>query len=323
MSEDNSVNFEDHEFKEPSLSEGLVLYFHPNNFHSLKILFILYEKHINFTPYVLNLANGEQYSHWFLNKNPKGDVPVLQDNAFVIPNSLSIINYLEGKFKGEKHPALIPIDKKSTEYTKLVMYEDILSKLPIGALSLGSFVHEDFRLNPKPPFIGHIRQACVENNEKVYEILKKSVDKASDYHKNTLLAKLSLQDKRKELVYSKVHFQCVVDKLEEVLKQFEKELEEGPDRDWLLSSEFYSVDVSFGLLLHRLWNLGFEDYFWENGKLPKTSQYFSRFQKRQVFKKLMPSNVGVLTNMWLNTPTHYKLGAGAIGMAIVAAIVHK
>lgn len=61
---------------------------------------MLYEKNIDFTPYVVDLCNGEQYSSWFLNLNPKGDVPVLQDGAFIIPNSPQIINYVESKFRG-------------------------------------------------------------------------------------------------------------------------------------------------------------------------------------------------------------------------------
>ncbi|XP_055847054.1 ganglioside-induced differentiation-associated protein 1 [Episyrphus balteatus] len=323
MSEEKNINV-GVEFKEPNLTEGLVLYFHPKNFHSQKILFILYEKNIKFTPYVLDLAHGEQYSSWFLSKNPKGDVPVLEDNGLVVPSSQSIINYLEGKFKGANYPPLIPTDKKSIEYTKSVSYEEILSKLPVGALSLGSFIHKDLKLNPKPPFTGAIRQSCIENNDKVYEMLKKSVNESSDYQKSTLKDKLNLQQRRKELIYCRVEFQRVLDKFEIVLKQFEKELEEGPEKDWLLSSEFYSVDVSFGLLLERLDTLGFEDYYWANGKLPKIKQYYSRFRERPVFKKVMPTNnVGVLTNMWMNTPAQYKLGAGVIGMAMFAAFAHK
>lgn len=310
------------EFKEPNLPAGLILYFHPKNFHSQKILFILYEKSIDFTPYVLDLAHGEQYSSWFLSKNPKGDVPVLEDNGLVVPNTDSIINYIEAKYKKGDSPSLLP-PLGSTEYTKSLFYEQILNKLPVGALSLGSFIHEDLQLNPKPPFIGLIRKSCIENNDKVYEILKKSVSEASDFKKTVLQAKLDLQERRKELIYSRVQFQRILDKFEEVLKLFEKILEEGPEREWLLSSEFYAVDVNLGLLLHRLNSLGFEDYYWSNGKLPKLERYFSRFRQRAVFKKVMPANVGMLTSMWLNTPPQYKLGAGVIGMAVFAAFAHK
>lgn len=50
---------------------------------------------------MIDLLNGEQYSPWFLNEiNQKGDVPVLQDGGFVVPDSQQIINYIEIKFRG-------------------------------------------------------------------------------------------------------------------------------------------------------------------------------------------------------------------------------
>lgn len=40
-------------------------------------------------------------------------------------------------------------------------YNQLVRKLPIGAISLGSFVHEDLKLNPKAPFIGPVRKTCL------------------------------------------------------------------------------------------------------------------------------------------------------------------
>lgn len=322
MSEEKSKNNNAVEFKEPTLPEGLILFFHPMNFHSQKILFILYEKNIEFKGYVLDLAHGEQYSNWFLNKNPKGDVPVLEDNGLVVPNSESIINYLESKYKNANGPSLLP-PLSSTEYTNSIIYDRMLKKLPVGALSLGSFIHEVRVLNPKPPFVGAVRKSCIENNNKIYEILKKSVNETSDYKKLGLQDKLNLQERRIELINSREQFRLLLEKFEETLRYFEKVLTENPKIEWLLSSDFHVVDISLGVLLHRLDSLGFEDYFWTNGKLPHIERFLQRFRERAVFKKVMPSNVGILKSMWLNTPSQYKFGAGVIGMAMFAAFAHK
>lgn len=59
----------------------------------------MHEKNIIFTTYELDIANGEQYSSWFLEMNPKGEVPVLQDESLIIPESGQILNYLENKFQ--------------------------------------------------------------------------------------------------------------------------------------------------------------------------------------------------------------------------------
>lgn len=48
----------------------------------------------------MDIANGEQFSTWFLKLNPKGDVPVLKDNGDVICGSGAIIEYLETKYNG-------------------------------------------------------------------------------------------------------------------------------------------------------------------------------------------------------------------------------
>jgi len=139
---------------------------------------VFYEKKIDFFPYVVDLCNGEQYSNWFLNLNPKGDVPVLQDGAFVIPSSTHIINYVESKFRGGKsslnssydyvinfpilvaHRSLKPAHN-SKEFDQMLVLEQAIARLPVGTLSLGSFIHDDLKLVPKAPFIGPVRQSCL------------------------------------------------------------------------------------------------------------------------------------------------------------------
>lgn len=64
-----------------------------------QILFALYEKNLKFSAYEIDAAIGEQYSSWFLELNPKAEVPVLQNGTLVIPESGAILNYLEENFK--------------------------------------------------------------------------------------------------------------------------------------------------------------------------------------------------------------------------------
>ncbi|XP_014100279.2 ganglioside-induced differentiation-associated protein 1 [Bactrocera oleae] len=313
------------EFTAPQFKDdSLVLYFHPYNFYSQKVILILYEKNIDFVPYAIDLANGEQYSTWFLNLNPKGDVPVLQDGTFVIPDSNHIISYVENKYRGDIHSALKPRGNSADEFKKMEFYDSIINQLPIGALSLGSFIHDDLKLTPKPPFIGPIRKSCLKNNEKVYELLKRSIEDA-ETNKSGLLRKLDIQDRRKRLIQSRVEFQKILDAVNNVLRYIDNDFTENPGREWLISNEYSLADVSFGLLLHRLYQLGFENYYWSYGKLPYVESYFLRFKKRPTYQKLMPSNFKILKDIWQNTPANYKIGAGAgfLGMAMFAALAHK
>lgn len=51
----------------------------------------------------MNITNGEQYSQWFLEMNPKAEVPVLRNGTLIVPESGRIISYLEENFKGGKN----------------------------------------------------------------------------------------------------------------------------------------------------------------------------------------------------------------------------
>lgn len=58
----------------------------------------LNEKNIPFEPVIINITKGQQYSSDYLKLNPRGEVPVLQDNGKIIPDSVRIIDYLEDNF---------------------------------------------------------------------------------------------------------------------------------------------------------------------------------------------------------------------------------
>ncbi|XP_039487538.1 ganglioside-induced differentiation-associated protein 1 isoform X1 [Drosophila santomea] len=311
------------DFKAPDLPANKpVLFFHPYNFHAQKVLMVLYEKRIDFFPYVVDLCNGEQYSNWFLNLNPKGDVPVLQDGALVIPSSTHIINYVESKFRGDR--SLKPAHN-SKEFDQMLIFEQAIARLPVGTLSLGSFMHDDLKLVPKAPFIGPVRQSCLKNNEKVLDLLRHSVDDQAT-NKATLQHKLDIQLRRHELASSREDFQKVLDAVRHFLLYVEQELSaQAPRSEWLTGDELNVADISLGLLLHRLYQLGFENQFWTFGKLPQVEAYFLRFRQRESFHRLQPSNFAILREMWTRTPGNYKLGAGAgfLGMAMFAAFAHK
>lgn len=58
----------------------------------------LHEKNLRFESCLVDIVKGVQYQPWFLNVNPKGEVPVLSDTGKTIPDSNRIIDYLEDNF---------------------------------------------------------------------------------------------------------------------------------------------------------------------------------------------------------------------------------
>lgn len=121
----------------------------------------LYEKKIKFSLYELDVTNGEQYSDWFLELNPKGELPVLQDGVLIVPESAKILNYLEENFTSENNVRLIPKIIDEHVLQRIYHFRLILDKLPIGVISMGSFMHPHLCTNPKPPFIGLVRQTLL------------------------------------------------------------------------------------------------------------------------------------------------------------------
>ena len=55
----------------------------------------------------VNLMNGEQREAWYLALNPRGQVPVLDDNGTIVWDSLAILVYLARKYGGEQW---LPLD---------------------------------------------------------------------------------------------------------------------------------------------------------------------------------------------------------------------
>ncbi|HSV18837.1 MAG TPA: glutathione S-transferase family protein [Casimicrobiaceae bacterium] len=57
----------------------------------------------------VNLMKGEQREAWYLALNPRGQVPVLDDNGTIVWDSLAILVYLARQYGGEQW---LPLDAK-------------------------------------------------------------------------------------------------------------------------------------------------------------------------------------------------------------------
>ena len=81
------------------------LYTHPVSLFPFRVKIALHEKGLVFEEVVTDLAGGA--SEEFLELNPFAQIPVLDDEGFVMAESMAILEYLEEKFP---KPALSPAD---------------------------------------------------------------------------------------------------------------------------------------------------------------------------------------------------------------------
>jgi glutathione S-transferase len=83
------------------------LYDFPFSPNCRKVRSVAYELGIELEYVPVNLVKGEQRAAAFLEKNPNGKVPVLEDGDFILWESIAILRYLSAK-NGGGAAALIP-----------------------------------------------------------------------------------------------------------------------------------------------------------------------------------------------------------------------
>jgi len=297
-------------------NDGIVLYYHPNSFYSQKILFALYEKNIKFTAYEVDVTNGEQYSQWFLELNPKGDIPVLQDGTLVVPESGRIISYIEDHYQGENIPNLLPRDLDRSVTDRILFFHKKVSRIPIGAISMGSFIHTDLCSNPKPPFIGITRSSFLQNDSKISSVLEQYA-KVNPIHADNLRKKAQFQEKKRAIFTNRDQFMILMNAVDSVLAEIEAELEKSESINiWLCCDQITIADISLAVLLQRLNSLGLENYFWTE-KRPHLKKYFAKISTQESFKKSLPTTFSTVRAVWTNTPWMYKAGVAALSATIV------
>lgn len=81
-----------------SESQDLVLYHALLSSFSQKVVLALESLNLGYESRFVNLGIGEQLEPWYLDLNPKGEVPTLKDGDVVLTDSADIIQYLNDTY---------------------------------------------------------------------------------------------------------------------------------------------------------------------------------------------------------------------------------
>lgn len=101
------------------------LYHYFRSSTSYRVRIALHLKGVEFESVPVNLLKGEQRAAGYLEINPLGGVPTLQDGDFTVSQSLAIIGYLD---RMRPEPPLLPDDSREHAFAQqvaLCVAEDI------------------------------------------------------------------------------------------------------------------------------------------------------------------------------------------------------
>ncbi|EDS33114.1 ganglioside-induced differentiation-associated protein 1 [Culex quinquefasciatus] len=277
--------------------------------HTHTVLWALAEKDIQFTKYEVDVANDEHFSEWFLELNPRGELPVLQKGLMIVPGSGRILDFLEEKFPASKSLRLpLTADKK------LASLKTTLDKLPIGVLTVGSFLHPNSVVSPKSPFVQPVRYTILERDESVSSRLRSYAESFPAFS-NVLLKKAEFHERKREVLASSQYYASLLAGIDDFLAEVETLLAKVSTTEWIAGDSCTLVDIGLGCLLYRLYVLGLEDRFWTGGKKPALEKYFRRILPSDNFQSTLPTKTTLLKTIWLNTPSTYKAGIAAFSFS--------
>ncbi|GLV34856.1 Gdap1 [Carabus blaptoides fortunei] len=299
-----------------NITNGLLLYYNHYSFYSQKVVMALHEKRLNFESNIINIMKGGQYEPWFLQINPRGEVPVLQDDAKIIPDSNRIIDYLEDNFSNGDTPRLIPLDQGSEIRQKVNYFRNIIDEIPANVVTIGSFFHPKLVDSPKIPFIAPVRRQMAAHERNTSKLLRTYAEKNLE-SREILLQKAIAQDKKHLTITNLDEYLKLLDQVDNVLTKVEEELAkhvaENQSDWWLCSDRFTVADIALTILLDRLNNIGLDTRFWAKGKRPHIERYYEKVKKRDSYKQTIPSKMFFFKMIFGQSPVF-------VGFSVVALL---
>jgi glutathione S-transferase len=244
----------------------LQLYHHGSSACAAKVRFALEEKRLPWGGQVIDIFRGEQFSPAFLALNPKGVVPVLVHDGFVIPESTVICEYLEDAFP--EHPIYPAEARRRAQvrfWTKAV----------------------DEELHPACSALTYIvshRHTILRNGAGTFEeFLGKGATEG-----------LSARKLKWEWLQRGIEAPGAAEKIrlyDSYLQKMEHALQSG---EWLVGDAFSMADIAMTPYVNRVAALSMEG-LWQQGRLPRVEAWFARVRSRQTFEpafvKWMPAEL--------------------------------
>ncbi|XP_077231649.1 glutathione S-transferase family protein [Tasmannia lanceolata] len=232
------------------------LYHHPYSLDSQKVRLALEEKGIDYTSYHANPLTGKNMDSSFFRINPSAKLPVFQNGAHLLFETIDIIQYIERVVVSSRGDNIAPNSREVTEW---------MEKIQSWSAKIFTLSHipERYRL-----FVSRFTRRVVIAR------MAESPNLASAYHLK-LKDAYEIEDKLKDpdiLRQSE-------EQLSRLLDEAELQLNETP---YLAGQEFSMADCMFVPVLARLALLNLEDKY--IASRPKIVEYWKVVKLRPSYK---------------------------------------
>ena len=101
-------------------------------------------KQVDYDDSFVHLRNNEMLQDEFLNLNPQGLVPVLEDNGVILTQSIAIIEYLEAKFPT---PKLLPDNEADRAFVRSIALSIACDVHPLNNLRVLRYLEYNLNLD--------------------------------------------------------------------------------------------------------------------------------------------------------------------------------
>ncbi|XP_077983244.1 ganglioside-induced differentiation-associated protein 1-like [Glandiceps talaboti] len=300
----------------------LTIYYHPFSYFSQRVLLTLEEKGLEYEEEILDPHSGDNKEPWYLQINPKGEVPTVTFNGQNVPDSNTIVDFLDEQFS--ESPRLQP-DEESADGQNVRRWRNRINDVVIEIISYGCIYHRDLTRNSKVPAAA--TKLILGNLKLSDEMYQKYMIKYPDY-KETYEMKMNKFRRFQETFSDLGVVNKEIENLDVILEEIENQLQETSqnfsedDEYWFLGQTFTAADVFLAVLLNRLKFIGLLHHFQDSK--PLLTAYYKRVQQRPSFKKACIVEFGPLFSMLIRKLIVKKikkvvpilLGVGLIGAAM-------
>jgi glutathione S-transferase len=258
------------------------------------------------------------YDPWFMKINPKGEVPVLQDDNRYIPDSQKIVEHLE---KVIPTPCLIP----DTDVHKNIC--SLFSKINVEQVLYYCINYpdnpyvEDMQMNALLLWMFRSKTSGeAERKEKFFNDL---ADKYPEF-KEQFMVKKQKKIELASLVHDFDLFKAGVEEFKEVFKAVENKLKSNADAGnadhWLCGEQFTCADIETAVALRRMEFMGLSKATWNDGSNEYLVKYHQRLIQRDSYKKVCMYSMTSMTLFYMKVIA-WKASKKAIKYAAFTAVV--